>query len=262
MRGARGIKIAIAVLLAVAVAAGGYAGSYYYALLKASGKFDNLAAVFHGGPATEQGAPDSDPGPAEDHSRTMPGYADLHAQNNDLAGWLTIPGTAIDYPVMFTPEEPEYYLQRGFDKEYSVSGTPFIDGRCAVAPRSDNLVIHAHNMRDGSMFADLLRYAERDFWRDHPRLVFYAGGERQDYAVLAAFRTADYADRLEFCYEFITAGDEAAYEDFVAQAKRAALYETGVTAEPGDLLLTLSTCAYHTDDGRFVVLARAVGSAH
>lgn len=87
------------------------------------------------------------------------GITDLINQNPDCIGWLRISGTKIDYPVMQTKENPQYYLRRDFNKQYSYLGTPFLDSRCD-ANYDSNLIVYGHNMKDGKMFADLLKYRE------------------------------------------------------------------------------------------------------
>lgn len=246
MQNKKTINLAIGILLVIALVSGGMLGHYYYSLARAAGEFDDLAQTLH----HEQGQ----------KPEQKPGLDRLHAQNKDLAGWLTIAGTAIDYPVMFTPEEPEYYLHKNFDKEYSASGTLFIDGRCSLHPRADNIIIHGHNMKNGSMFASLFLYEKKEFWQQHPRLEFYTLNEKQIYDLIAVFPTEVYNDELEFKYHtLINAADKNDFDNYIAGAKKASLYETNQTAQYGDYLLTLSTCAYHTANGRFVILARFKG---
>lgn len=89
----------------------------------------------------------------------------LIAANTDCIGWLSIDGTNISYPVMHTPKEPQKYLRRSFYGQYSQSGVPFLDGRCS--PNSGNLIIYGHNMKNGTMFADLKKYLNTDFLNAH-----------------------------------------------------------------------------------------------
>lgn len=89
----------------------------------------------------------------------------LIAENADCIGWLSIDGTSISYPVMYTPSEPQKYLRRSFYGQYSQSGVPFLDGRCSTV--GGNLIIYGHNMKNGTMFSDLKRYVDRDFLNAH-----------------------------------------------------------------------------------------------
>ena len=188
----------------------------------------------------------------------LPFLQEKREENEDTVGWLTIQGTKIDYPVMYTPQDPEKYLHLGFDQKYSFAGLPFIDANCSLDPESDNLIIYAHNMLDGSMFRSLMKYEQKSYWQQHPRVKLDLWDEEREYEVLAAFRDRVYY-KTENCfkfYKFIDAEFEDSYREAIDYYKTHACYDTGVTAQPGDRLLTLVTCAYHTDNGRFVVVAR------
>ena len=89
----------------------------------------------------------------------------LIAENGDCIGWLSIDGTSISYPVMYTPSEPQKYLRRSFYGQYSQSGVPFLDGRCSTV--GGNLIIYGHNMKNGTMFSDLKKYLNTDFLNAH-----------------------------------------------------------------------------------------------
>lgn len=89
----------------------------------------------------------------------------LISENADCIGWLSIDGTSISYPVMYTPSEPQKYLRRSFYGQYSQSGVPFLDGRCSTD--GGNLIIYGHNMKNGTMFSDLKKYLNTDFLNAH-----------------------------------------------------------------------------------------------
>ena len=183
-------------------------------------------------------------------------YAPLYEKNHDLFGWLRIDGTAIDYPVMHTPTDPEKYLHTNFAREYSFGGIPFIDANCSAS--SDNLLIYGHNMLDGSMFRSLMKYQDKTYWQAHPTIQFDTLYEEGEYEVLAAFYDRvyyTYEDCFKF-YQFIDAADKADFDNAISYFRDKALYDTGVTAAYGDKLISLVTCAYHVEDGRFVVVAR------
>lgn len=191
----------------------------------------------------------------------LPRYQALYQENPDLAGWIRIEGTRIDYPVMFTPEDVEYYLHRAFDRTEADAGTPFIGAGCSLEPRSDNLVLYGHNMKNGTMFHDLLEYAQEDFWREHPVIAFDTLYQTGEYQVAAAFYTEIYPEDAEGAFRYYTFTDLSGPQQFAAfweQVESLALYDTGLEAEYGDQLLTLSTCSYHAEQGRFVVVAKRV----
>lgn len=189
--------------------------------------------------------------------RMLEAYEALYQKNPDLAGWLRIDTTKVNYPVMFTPEDPEYYLHRSFDKETSVSGVPFI-GEGSFAD-STNIMIYGHNMKNGTMFATLLKYAQKEFWREHPVIQFDNLYEENMYEIIGAFYSKAYLQEESGVFKYYQYPDLSTpelFDEYYAQVKKASLYDTGIEAEFGEQLLTLSTCSYHVKDGRFVVVAR------
>ena len=194
--------------------------------------------------------------PPTEPREVLPRLQEQYEKNPDLAGWLTIPGTRIDYPVMYSPDEPERYLHANFEVSYSFAGLPFIDAACD--PESGNRIIYAHNMLDGSMFRTLLKYQQKDFWQRNPVISFSTLYEEQEYEVVAAFYDKVYkkSDTNFKFYQFYDTSDQSRFDEAMAYYREHALYDTGVTAQCGDLFLTLVTCAYQTENGRFVVVAR------
>lgn len=187
-------------------------------------------------------------------------YQALFDSNPDMVGWISIEGTRIDYPVMYTPEAPEYYLHRNFEKEYASCGLPFADAGCSFDPRSDNIILYGHHMKDGSMFHDLNNYKEEAFYKAHPLIQFDTRWSYGTYQIIAVFKTQVDTSSAWPYYEFIQAETPEAFTEFVSQCQSRALYNTGNTAEYGDQLLTLSTCEYSTENGRMVVVAKKVES--
>ena len=184
----------------------------------------------------------------------------LKGENKDCIGYLEVSGTTISYPVMQTKDNPDYYLNHDFNKNYSFYGTPYLSAYCDIN-KSDNLIIYGHHMKNGNMFGKLQNYEDEKFYRAHKAIVFDTVREHREYQVLSVFRGQAYAadDTEHFhYYDFTEARDQEDFEDYVEQITRRSQYQTGVTAEYGDELLTLSTCAYHKEEGRFVVVAKRV----
>lgn len=212
-------------------------------------------------PATEetvQTIPTEDTAPVETQPEILPYFSDMAAQNPDMVGWIKIEGTKLDYPLMYTPEEPEKYLHKDFDGGFSVGGLPFIDEKCSLNPVSDNLLIYGHNMENGTMFRTLMGYDQQTFWEQHPVIHLSTLYEEKTYEIIAAVYDRIYyksEDCFKF-YQFINAENEEEFQEAVTYFKEHALYDTGVTAEYGDKLITLVTCAYHVDNGRFLVVAK------
>ncbi len=111
----------------------------------------------------------------------------LIAENADCIGWLSIDGTNISYPVMHTPSDPQKYLRRNFYGKYSQSGVPFLDGRCDI--QSTNLIIYGHNMKNGTMFADLKKYVDKDFLSAHRTVKFETADGVQTFTVTEVLKT-------------------------------------------------------------------------
>ena len=226
--------------------------------------FDNVAnlIVEETQPAPEPSAEDAETQPAEltEPAAEMTAYekyAAVYAQNNDFVGWLCIEGTNINYPVMQTPEEPNYYLKRAFDHSYSDYGVPYVQENCALGI-SDNIVIYGHNMSNGSMFADLCRYEKKSFWQEHPIIHFDTLSGYGEYEIVTVFKTVAYSQEGFKYYHFVDAESEADFDAFLAQCRELELYNTGVDAEYGDQLITLSTCEYSRKNGRMVIVAKKI----
>ena len=184
-------------------------------------------------------------------------YNALKEKNPDFWGWIKIDDTALSYPVMHTPEEPEYYLRRDFEGDYSLRGVPFLDGRCYDG--CGNYIIYDHYMKDGTMFDSLQAYAKPAYCEEHPTITLNTADGCEVYTVMAAFYSQVYKQEdtgVFRYYQYADLSNEADFAAYVEQVKKAALYDTEVNAQYGEQLLTLSTCSYHTDDGRFVVVAK------
>ena len=146
------------------------------------------------------------------------GILALHEENPDCIGWLTIDGTQIDYPVMYRPEDKNYYLHRDFNGEYSANGCLFLAEEC-VPGDSDNLIIYGHHMNSGKMFADLEKYKDEGFYEEHPTILFRTIWGNEQYQIFAAFTTPVYTGNDFDYYSFIKAGTVADYKKFIASVK-------------------------------------------
>jgi sortase B len=197
---------------------------------------------------------DASPAEAEGTS-ILPEYAPLYEKNSDLVGWMTIDGTPINYPVMQTPDRVDYYLHRSFEKKESSHGCLYVRESCDVFAPSDNLTIYGHHMKDGSMFASLDKYRKMEFWEEYPEIQFDTLYNRQTYTIFAVFKTTASVGEGFMYHRFEDAEDEAEFNQFVSTCKKLSFYDTGITPEYGDKMITLSTCEYSQDNGRLVVVA-------
>lgn len=198
--------------------------------------------------------------PAETKAVMLDYMAELYNKNQDVAGYVKIADTKIDNPVVYTPEDMNKYLYTNLDGAYSYAGEVIMDIRCTIDPESPNIILHGHNMNDGTMFNNILKYEKKEFWEEHPIINYSTLYEEREYMVIAAFREQIYApveDVFRY-YEFTNPQTEEEFNKGMEYMMSRAAYDTGITAEFGDRLLILSTCAYHVDDGRFVVIAKEV----
>jgi len=198
--------------------------------------------------------------PFDTESEILPEYQAAYAANNDLAGWISIEGTVIDYPVMYRPADKDYYLHRNFYGEYEKRGPGaiFIREKCDPFKPSDNVVIYGHYKQDGSMFHDLHGYYRQSFWQEHQFIRYDTIYERHTYQIVAVFKTNVDSDDFFPYHKFNDAKNEEEFNDFINTVKRMSFYDTGVDAEFGDKLITLSTCEYTLSNGRLVVVAKQI----
>ena len=174
--------------------------------------------------------------------------AALQAENPNCVGWLTIPDTTVDYPVVWTPEQPEHYLRRDFYGNHASGGTPFLDGRNEAQAKGQNLIVYGHNMLDGSMFKPIVQYLEPNSRQTHQDIYLELNGTQYHYQVLAALET----NTRSPVYTYTDLNDIAEIEDFHSML----LEETGLDAIPqAEGYLTLSTCNNQGGNSRVLVIA-------
>ncbi len=182
-------------------------------------------------------------------------YAKVKEQNPDLVGWVKIEGTKIDYPVLQTVDNPNFYLKHDFDRKSSIYGAPYVAEECDLANDCKNILIYGHHMKNGSMFAALDEYLDKGFRDAHPIVQFDTLEEYGDYQVMAAF-TMSAVDQDNPLYQWISAGSEEAFANYVSYVKKHSAYDTGIDARWGDHLISLVTCEYTHRDGRLIVVAK------
>lgn len=207
-------------------------------------------------------------------SDILPEYQALYQQNQDLIGWIKVENTKIDYPVMQTKDQPQYYLRRNFDEKYDSLGTPFADYRCEVlSPRSYNVIVYGHYTDSDAMFRWLLNYSFKGWYERNKIIQFDTLMEKGTYEVVAAFYY-DASEKIlqdagdeknEESYEFynyIEVDDSEGYKRFRELIEERKLYEIEADFDETDELLTLICCAPKEysgmEEGRFVVMAKKV----
>jgi sortase B len=186
-------------------------------------------------------------------------YQTLYNRNKRLIGWLKIEGTNIDFPVMQTGDN-EYFLDHNFNQQQDNNGSIFMDYQCKVIPRSDNLIIYGHHMKSGKMFGQLDKYEKRSHYEKHPIIQFDTIYEEGTYEIMYAFRSRVYNENeIVFkYYQFIDVNSADEFDSNMREMAALSYYDTGITAQYGDEILTLSTCDRTQTDGRFVIVAKRV----
>ena len=195
----------------------------------------------------------------EKEPEVLEDYKTLLNMNKDLIGWLKIADINIDYPVMQTNDN-NYYLDHNFDKKYDKNGCLFLDYQCDVINRNTNLIIYGHNMQSGKMFGSLSKYSNKEYYEKHPKFEFDTIYEKGAYEIVYVFRSKIYNEDVVVFkyYQFLDAQSEQEFNSNMAEMAKLSLYDTGITPEYGDELLTLSTCDYQENNGRFVIVARKI----
>ena len=229
-----------------------YIGKYFYDGKKSQDNFNELKQL-----AKKDAAEDITDNyiPKRAENGMLETYYELYKRNNDMAGWIKIPDTQIDYPVV-KAKDNEFYLRRDFDKKHQSSGIPFLDYQCTE--NSKNNIIYAHNMKNGSMFAALINYTDKAFYEAHKNVYFDTLYDKGRYEIVSCFTTTVGAKNEFKYYEYADIQTEEQFDEFIKKIKEISLYDIGVEVDCDDELLTLSTCAYHTSDERFVVVAKRI----
>ena len=253
--------IVVSVLCAFAIFAGAMFAHQYFDEKNSEDSFDELTDLIVDVP--DETVPETDNSEstelspeelaAQEAEQARAKYKELFEQNDDFIGWIAIDGTNVNYPVMQTPDNPDYYLKHSFEKAYSDYGVPYIDEAC-VTGISNNIVIYGHHMKNGSMFADLCKYTDKEFYENHKKIKFDTLSSLGEYEVVAVFKFD--TNHEKFKYNEYTQMDEEQFAEFMENVHARQLYDTGVDAKYGDQLLTLSTCEYTYDNGRLAVIAK------
>lgn len=198
----------------------------------------------------------------EPGNEILPKFTQLYSENQDFAGWLRIPGTKIDYPVMSRDGDNNYYLDKNFEQQHDKNGLLILDYRNDTkndaAAGGQNLIIYGHNMRTGVMFGTLKNYKDKSFCDEHMMISFDTLYEECEYKVVAAMLgSVAYEDEDVFrYYDAIDVSTEENFNAFKENVINNAIYTTDEPIEYGDTCLILSTCDNYTEDGRFVVIAK------
>ena len=195
----------------------------------------------------------------KEQEETVINIDNLYAINSDIVGWLRINDTTINYPIMQTKSDPNYYLHRDFYKKYSSYGTPYMSEECSINT-SDNLVIYGHHMNHKKVFGALEDYKSKEFYENHKVIEFTTLEEKQKYEIFAVFKTVVYSKNTFKYYNFVNFSSEDEFNIFINRCKELSFYETNINPQYQDKFITLSTCEYSNKNGRLVVIARKINN--
>lgn len=245
-------KIVLLLLIVVFVCGIGYTIYYLYNSYKDKKNNTNILdnVIVDDTPVTEE------------KTEKMLQLEELQKENNEIIGWLEIEDTNINLPVCQTTDN-DFYLTHNYKKEKSKGGSLFLDKNFDLINGSSNYLIYGHRNTQGLMFEDLLKYIKEDFYNNHKTIKFTTNKDDSVYEIMSVFYSRVYYKKEKDVfryYNFVNANNEEDYNDFVNNCKKSSIYDTGVTANYGDQLLTLSTCEYSQEDGRFVVVAKKVNN--
>lgn len=262
----KGIKVIIGFVLAIALAASGFWLVHRFIESKEQqANFQELAesVLLEKPEVPEKSVPNLDITPPVSDDPMAPSLSTsaphpapevlhdlvaLKEKNADCIGWIRVPGTDIDYPLMWTPNDPEYYLHLDFYENYSDYGVPFLDHRCDL--NSDNLILYGHNMFDGTMFTDLLWYREREYMEDHRQIILETTEGAREYRVIAVCQANSMESKL---YRHINFTDQAGKAEFLDAVQEDSVFYDGASDDT-ERFITLSTCDVSRRNGRVAVV--------
>lgn len=194
----------------------------------------------------------------------LPEYKKLFEENNDLYGWIKISGTEIDYPVLYTPEDPNFYINKNWKKEVcfkNIGNSIFIAGQ--TTENSNNIIVYGHNMNDGSMFGSLKKYRDEAYYEDHKYIEFDTLYEKQIFEVICVSKSVVYYDDIKpkdayLFYEHTELNSKEEFDEYIENVRENVYYNITTETEYGDELITLCTCNNWRKNGRLLVVAKKI----
>lgn len=176
--------------------------------------------------------------------------AALREVNGDVVGWIRIPDTKIDYPLM-QGEDNEHYLKHTWKGGKNVVGSIFLESRNSPDLTDYNTIVYGHNMSNGSMFAGLHKFRKQDYWEDHPYVYIATDDGVFRYEIFASYR----ADVESPAYG-LSFNQMKTRTTFLQHSQESSVIDTGIQPEKTDRIVTLSTCSGAGYSNRWVVQAR------
>ncbi len=184
------------------------------------------------------------------HQQMQDAMKQLQQENGDVAGWIEFDNMELSYPVMYCGDN-DYYLKRTYSGKSNSAGSIFIEAANSPDFEDCHTIIYGHNMRNLSMFGKLKYYVEEDFYKEHQYFTIYTGENSYRYQIFACYETSEVGEVYTVGF-----GPDAVFQEFLNEMKRRAYYDTGVSVNAQDKVITLSTCS--TEGNRFVVNAKRI----
>ena len=180
----------------------------------------------------------------------------LYAQNSDLIGWIKM-ADSVDYPVLY--RDNSFYMDHDFYGQYSQAGSIFLDARNGMYMDDSAMLIYGHNMRSGEMFGDLDAYRETKYLCKYPIISLQSAWESEprQYVLISLFDASMNKSDPSYIRIVRTAFEtDEEKQAFIDEMRARSIYKIPLEADAGDQLLTLVTCSYSHDNGRFLLFAR------
>ena len=191
----------------------------------------------------------------KDRIKTFLSYRNLKDINSDYCGWLHIPDTKIDYPVLQSQSKQDFYLNHDFYKDKNSSGSIYLDNACIIG-FSNNYIIYGHHMKDGTMFANLNKYQSKEYYLDHNKIQFDTLYDIGDYQLVSVLKIPE--SDLNQSSSFLLAETKDKFNQLTEFINKNKIYDTGQNVYFGDKLLTLITCEYSYKNGRILIIAKRI----
>ena len=194
----------------------------------------------------------------EDGKKPTEAITTLKQENPEIQGWIKIEGTNINYPLL-QGKDNEYYLTHNFKNEKTSYGSIYVNTNCDLKNDKSNVIIYGHDMKDGQMFSDLIKYADKEYYDGHKTIKITTEDSENEYTIVNVFKSKvfykDEKNVFRF-YQYYNLENEKQFKDYISNCKKLQLYDTGIEANYGDQLVTLITCEYSNENGRMVVVAK------
>ncbi len=179
----------------------------------------------------------------------------LYEQNKDIIAWIRINNSNINYPIMQTKNNPNFYLRKNFYKAYSYYGTPYLSEQCNINT-SDNLIVYGHHIKNSKMFGELENYKRQEYYNNHKIVNIYTLNDKRKYEIIYIFKTIINKD-FDY-YNYINLNDESEFNTFKNKCEKLAFFNTQIECDYKDKFITLSTCDYTSENARLVIIAKMI----